>query len=47
MNGIAGMDQGQVVAQGTHAELVLDSPLYRRLAELQFQDPERERPAVG
>ncbi|WP_346840215.1 ABC transporter transmembrane domain-containing protein [Microbulbifer sp. SAOS-129_SWC] len=35
---IAVLDQGQVVAQGTHAELIQASPLYKRLAELQFQD---------
>ncbi|WP_426416760.1 ABC transporter transmembrane domain-containing protein [Aestuariirhabdus sp. LZHN29] len=34
------MDQGRVVAQGTHRELLLSSPLYRRLAELQFKEPE-------
>ncbi|MFV8781134.1 ABC transporter transmembrane domain-containing protein [Microbulbifer sp. SA54] len=35
---IAVMDQGQVVAQGKHAELVEISPLYKRLAELQFKE---------
>jgi len=30
------MDQGRVVASGTHAELLSASPLYARLAELQF-----------
>ncbi|WP_442927951.1 ABC transporter transmembrane domain-containing protein [Microbulbifer sp. M83] len=35
---IAVLDQGQVVAQGKHLELIDTSPLYRRLAELQFQD---------
>jgi ATP-binding cassette subfamily B protein len=30
------MDQGEVVAEGTHASLVATSPLYKRLAELQF-----------
>lgn len=33
---IAVMDQGQIVATGTHAELIRDNPLYARLAELQF-----------
>ncbi|WP_237057528.1 ABC transporter transmembrane domain-containing protein [Microbulbifer sediminum] len=35
---IAVLDRGQVVAQGKHLELIDKSPLYRRLAELQFQD---------
>jgi ATP-binding cassette subfamily B protein len=30
------LDGGVVVAEGTHASLVHDDPLYRRLAELQF-----------
>jgi ATP-binding cassette subfamily B protein len=30
------LDGGVVVAEGTHASLVRDDPLYRRLAELQF-----------
>jgi ATP-binding cassette subfamily B protein len=30
------LDAGVVVAEGTHASLVRDDPLYRRLAELQF-----------
>ncbi|MCY1277585.1 putative multidrug export ATP-binding/permease protein [compost metagenome] len=33
---IAVIDHGRLVAQGTHAELVRSSPLYARLAELQF-----------
>lgn len=33
---IAVIDQGRLVAIGTHAELVRSSPLYARLAELQF-----------
>jgi ATP-binding cassette, subfamily B, bacterial len=32
------MDQGQIVAAGTHAELLRSSPLYLRLAQLQFGD---------
>lgn len=36
------MDVGRLVAEGTHAELMRSSPLYRRLADLQFgqSDPE-------
>jgi ATP-binding cassette, subfamily B, bacterial len=30
------IDQGRVVAEGTHEALVRDNPLYRRLASLQF-----------
>ena len=30
------MDQGRVVASGTHAQLLRDNPLYARLAALQF-----------
>lgn len=33
---IAVIDQGRLVAIGTHAELLRSSPLYARLAELQF-----------
>ncbi|WCD78442.1 ABC transporter transmembrane domain-containing protein [Pseudomonas sp. TUM22785] len=33
---IAVIDQGKLVAIGSHQELVLSSPLYARLAELQF-----------
>ena len=36
---IAVLDQGQLVAQGKHSELVKISPLYKRLADLQFQEP--------
>ena len=42
------MDQGRVVASGTHAELLSASPLYARLAELQFgaaSQPEPEEQA--
>ena len=34
---IAVFDKGQLVAIGTHQELLQSSPLYKRLAELQFQ----------
>jgi ATP-binding cassette subfamily B protein len=30
------MDAGRVIAIGTHAQLLAASPLYARLAELQF-----------
>ncbi|GAA6152995.1 ABC transporter transmembrane domain-containing protein [Pseudoteredinibacter isoporae] len=30
------MDEGGIVAQGSHSELIESSPLYKRLAELQF-----------
>jgi ATP-binding cassette subfamily B protein len=44
------MDQGRVVASGTHTELLSSSPLYARLAELQFgaagaAEPENEEKA--
>ncbi|MEM0955360.1 MAG: ABC transporter transmembrane domain-containing protein [Pseudomonadota bacterium] len=35
---IAVMDSGTVVAQGTHDSLLKSSPLYQRLASLQFRD---------
>ena len=35
---IAVLEDGQLVAQGRHDDLLLDSPLYRRLSELQFQE---------
>jgi ATP-binding cassette subfamily B protein len=31
------MDQGRIVEQGTHAELVAANGLYARLARLQFE----------
>ena len=31
------IDEGRVIAQGTHAELMINSPLYNRLASLQLQ----------
>ena len=41
------MDRGRVVAIGTHAELLEKSPLYARLAELQFgQDEPAPTPAL-
>ncbi|GAB3096669.1 ABC transporter transmembrane domain-containing protein [Pseudomaricurvus hydrocarbonicus] len=38
---IAVFDQGQLVAQGKHAELIETSPLYKRLADLQFRETTR------
>ncbi len=35
-NKILVLDQGRIVAQGTHAQLLKKSPLYARLAKLQF-----------
>lgn len=35
---IAVLDKGQVVAQGTHRQLLGSSPLYKKLASLQFRD---------
>ncbi|MFT6285817.1 MAG: ATP-binding cassette subfamily B protein [Alcanivorax sp.] len=35
---IAVLDQGKVVATGTHIELLQTSPLYARLAQLQFRE---------
>ncbi len=37
-NRIAVMDQGKLVAIGTHQELIASNPLYARLAALQFSD---------
>ncbi len=43
---IAVLERGQLVAQGNHAELVQASPLYKRLADLQFREAERQKPLV-
>jgi ATP-binding cassette, subfamily B, bacterial len=32
------MDQGKLVAVGTHQQLIASNPLYARLAALQFND---------
>jgi len=41
---IAVLDQGRLVATGTHAQLMQSCELYQRLASLQFRDPEAELP---
>ena len=33
------MDHGRIVGEGTHAQLLATSPLYARLAALQFNAP--------
>ncbi len=38
------MDQGRIVEQGTHAELVAANGLYARLARLQFEGAKRREP---
>ncbi|WP_295802529.1 ABC transporter transmembrane domain-containing protein [uncultured Microbulbifer sp.] len=43
---IAVLEKGQLVAQGSHRELIEISPLYKRLAELQFREAERQTPLV-
>ena len=32
------MEAGEIVAEGTHAQLLVESPLYARLAKLQFTE---------
>jgi ATP-binding cassette subfamily B protein len=41
------MDQGGIVAQGTHEELIRGDGLYARLAALQFQDRDLTAPRHG
>ena len=41
------MDHGRIVAIGTHAELQVSSPLYARLAQLQFGEQNGRRRAAG
>jgi len=41
------MDRGRIAAIGTHAQLLEISPLYARLAELQFTEPEKPAPSVS
>jgi ATP-binding cassette subfamily B protein len=40
------MDEGRVVATGTHAQLLAQGGLYARLAALQFGAAEAPAPAV-
>jgi ATP-binding cassette subfamily B protein len=40
------MDEGRIVAQGTHHELIRDGGLYARLAALQFTDTGGPRPVL-
>jgi ATP-binding cassette subfamily B protein len=40
------MNEGQIVATGSHAQLLSRSPLYARLAELQFGAQESERSSL-
>lgn len=42
---IAVMDQGKLVAIGTHQQLIASNPLYARLAALQFSDGVEEQAA--
>ena len=37
-NKILVMDQGQIIAKGTHEELLAENGLYKKLAKLQFID---------
>ncbi len=41
------LDKGQVVAQGTHAELLRDSPLYAEIYWSQLQDDREPQPELG
>jgi len=44
---IAVIDKGQVIATGTHRELLAECPLYARLASLQFREESVEVTAPG
>ena len=44
VDSIVVMDAGQVVAQGSHQQLLLSSPLYANLAALQFSTGEQAEP---
>jgi ATP-binding cassette, subfamily B, bacterial len=41
------LEQGRIVAQGRHADLLLSSPLYAQLAALQFGEPLAQTPQHG
>jgi len=43
---IAVIEHGKLAAIGTHSELVASSPLYARLAELQFNNDDAVREAL-
>ncbi len=40
------IDQGQIIAEGTHAQLMRENGLYARLAQMQFSDHPGDMPAV-
>ena len=44
---IAVLDQGRLIATGTHAELLRDCALYQRLARLQFREAEADESATA
>ncbi len=40
------IDQGKIIAEGTHAQLMRENGLYARLAQMQFSDHPGDMPAV-
>ncbi|MCB1841684.1 MAG: ATP-binding cassette domain-containing protein [Halioglobus sp.] len=44
---IAVMDHGRLIATGTHNTLLADCPLYARLAQLQFREPDSDDDISG
>jgi ATP-binding cassette subfamily B protein/subfamily B ATP-binding cassette protein MsbA len=38
------LDQGEIIAQGTHSELLESCALYKRLADLQFSQNDLTMP---